>query len=232
MKAEYIFDNFLVITFIETFLHMKIYLASKSPRRRELLQQMEVEFEILVVDTPEIVAPNETPEIYSKRVTQEKMEAAWEKIIQDKLPPMPVLCADTEVILDGIILGKPQNKDEAFQMIKNYAGRTHEVITSVGLKYKTYQKIEMNKTLVTFANMTAPDIEHYLRSDNYKDKAGSYGIQSYIGQFISCIEGCFYSVMGLPLNTVRLMLNDLNTYANEERYGDRQDTCVNRSLRF
>lgn len=195
---------------------MKIYLASKSPRRRELLQQMEIEFEILAIDTPEIVAPNETPEAYSKRVTQEKMEAAWEKISHDRLQPMPVLCADTEVILDGHILGKPQDKEDAFRMIKSYAGKTHEVITSTGLQYKTYQKIEVNRTLVTFASMTTQDIEHYLQSDNYKDKAGSYGIQSYIGQFISSIDGCFYSVMGLPLNTVRLMLNDLNTYINEE----------------
>lgn len=190
---------------------MKIYLASKSPRRRELLEQMEVEFEILPIDTPEIVAPNETSDTYSKRITKEKLDAAWKTIIQDQLTPMPVLCADTEVVLDGVILGKPVDKHDALQMIKRYAGKTHEVITSVGITFYDYQKIEMNKTFVTFSNITDSQIKHYLSSGNYKDKSGGYGIQSYIGQFISRIDGCFYSVMGLPLNTVREMLDDLIT---------------------
>lgn len=194
---------------------MKIYLASQSPRRRALLEQMEVAFDLLPIDTPEIVAPNEAPEDYSNRITQEKLDAAWNKIIQDKLTPMPVLCADTEVILDGVILGKPCDEHHAFQMIKRYAGRTHEVITSVGLRFHDYQHIELHKTFVTFAPMTDEEIQHYLRSGNYKDKSGSYGIQSYIGQFISRIDGCFYSVMGLPISKVREMLHHLNTYLLE-----------------
>ena len=190
---------------------MKIYLASKSPRRRELLEQMQVAFEILPIDTPEIADPNETSDAYSRRITKEKLDAAWKTIIQDQLTPMPVLCADTEVVLDGVILGKPIDEHDAFQMIKRYAGKTHEVITSVGITFYDYQKIEMNKTFVTFSNMTDREIKHYLTSGNYKDKSGGYGIQSYIGQFISRIDGCFYSVMGLPLNTAREMLNDLKT---------------------
>jgi len=187
---------------------MKIYLASKSPRRRELLTQMEVDFEVLSIDTPEIVAPDETPLAYSERITKEKLDAAWSKLITDNLPLMPVLCADTEVVLDGTILGKPENEQDAFATLKRYSGRTHQVITSVGLVYEAYQKVVINETLVTFATMTDAQINHYLASGNYKDKSGSYGIQSYIGQFISHIEGCFYSVMGLPLNTVRELLQD------------------------
>jgi septum formation protein len=189
--------------------NMTIYLASKSPRRKELLQQMEVPFEILPMDTPEIVHPNETPEDYSKRIVQEKLQAAWDTIIEEQLSPLPVLCADTEVVLDGMILGKPHDEDDAFQILKRYSGRTHQVITSVGLIYHDYQKICINTTMVTFAAMTDEPIRHYLTSGNYKDKSGSYGIQSYIGQFISRIDGCFYSVMGLPLNTVRELLDDL-----------------------
>ena len=189
---------------------MNIYLASKSPRRRELLTQMEISFELLLVDTPEIVAPNESPTAYSKRITQEKMCAAWNKIMQNNLPMLPVLCADTEVILDDKILGKPHSKEDAFRMLKSYSNRTHQVITSVGLIYQDYQKIMMDTTLVTFSDISDAEINHYLSSDNYKDKSGSYGIQSYIGQFISRIEGCFYSVMGLPLNTVRELLHDFN----------------------
>ena len=196
---------------------MKIYLASKSPRRRELLTQMDVVFDLLLVDTPEIIAPDETAERYSMRVTKEKLDAAKAKIIQDKLTVLPVLCADTEVVLDGKILGKPQSSIDAFKMLKSYSGRSHEVITSVGITYFDYQKIVMHKTTVTFADMSDADINHYLATDNYKDKSGSYGIQSYIGQFISHINGCFYSVMGLPLNTVREILNDLTAYSEKEK---------------
>ena len=188
---------------------MKIYLASKSPRRRELLAMMGIEFDLLLVDTPEFVLPNETPEHYSIRVTEDKLKAAWEKACDDQLPTRPILCADTEVVLDEKILGKPESYNDAFKMIKNYSGRTHRVITSVGVKCLDYQKIVMDTTFVTFSSMTDEDIHHYLATGNYKDKSGGYGIQSYIGQFISRIEGCFYSVMGLPLNTVRELLLDI-----------------------
>lgn len=191
---------------------MKIYLASKSPRRRELLEQMEVPFELLLVDTPEIVQPDETPEDYSTRIVREKMRAAWQKIHHDHLTPLPVLCADTEVVLNGVILGKPRDENDAFNMLSKYSGQSHEVITSVGLINHDFEQIRTNKTIVTFAKMTDQDIRHYLLSGNYKDKSGAYGIQSYIGQFISRIEGCFYSVMGLPLNSVREMLEQLSAH--------------------
>lgn len=188
---------------------MKIYLASKSPRRRELLMQMGIEFDVLPVDTPEIIAPHETAEMYSMRVTQEKLRAAHTKIIQDHLPLLPVLCADTEVVLDGNILGKPLNQQDAFRMLKNYSGRSHQVITCVGVAYSDYQKLVIQYTTVTFATLSDSEINHYLQTNDFMDKSGSYGIQSYIGQFISHIEGCFYSVMGLPLNAVRELLLDL-----------------------
>ncbi|HVT62084.1 MAG TPA: nucleoside triphosphate pyrophosphatase [Legionellaceae bacterium] len=191
---------------------MTIYLASKSPRRKELLQQMEIPFEVLTVDIPEIVQVNEVPESYSKRITQEKLHAAWNKITQEHLPRLPILCADTEVVLDGIILGKPNDEEDAFHMLKQYSGKTHQVFTSVGFIYEGYETIRMQTTQITFAEIPDKNIRHYLASGNYKDKSGGYGIQSYIGQFISHIDGCFYSVMGLPLNTVREMLIDLNDY--------------------
>ncbi len=198
---------------------MKIYLASKSPRRKELLKQMEIDFEVISLDTPEIVAVNESPAAYSKRITREKLEAAWDKIMEQNLPLLPVLCADTEVILDNIILGKPENELDAFNMLKRYSERTHEVITSVGIIYRDYLTVNMSKTLVTFSKMNDQDINHYLASGNYQDKSGGYGIQSYIGQFITKIEGCFYSVMGLPLSMVRSMLNDLKQQNRFEELG-------------
>ena len=102
-------------------------------------------------------------------------------------------------------------------MLKQYSGKTHQVITSTGLLYNNYEKISMNMTLVTFSQMTDENIRHYLISGNYRDKAGGYGIQSYIGQFISSISGCFYSVMGLPLSTVREMLNDFYKYHEKNK---------------
>ena len=188
---------------------MKIYLASKSPRRRELLTQMGVPFDLLLVDTPEIIAPNETPTAYSMRVTNEKLLAATTKIKEDHLEALPVLCADTEVVLDGKIIGKPRDRQHAFEILKSLSGKSHDVITSVGIAHNTYQNVVMQKTTVTFANLPDEAINHYLATGNYQDKSGGYGIQSYIGQFISHIDGCFYSVMGLPLNTVRELLQDL-----------------------
>jgi septum formation protein len=191
---------------------MKIYLASKSPRRRELLTQMGIEFELLIVETTEAMTAGETAEEYSIRVTTEKLEAAWKKMKNKQLAILPILCADTEVIVDGKILGKPRDIQDAFTMLKSYSGRSHQVITSVGINYFDYQKTLINSTTVTFAEMSDEDIHHYLASGDYKDKAGSYGIQSSIGQFISHIEGCFYSVMGLPLNTVRELMLDLKEH--------------------
>lgn len=189
---------------------MKIYLASKSPRRKELLTQMGVEFEVLPIDIPEIVASHETPEAYSLRVTKEKLMAANIKMMSDHLVPRPVLSADTEVVFDGKILGKPVDQAHAFSMLKNYSGRTHQVITSVGVSHGDNINLRMQKTNITFVTLSDADINHYLAMDDYKDKAGSYGIQSYIGQFIQHIEGCFYSVMGLPLHIVRELLLDPN----------------------
>ncbi|MFA6301502.1 MAG: Maf family protein [Legionella sp.] len=190
---------------------MKIYLASKSPRRKELLTLMGVDFDLLLVDAPEIIAPNERPEDYSMRITKEKLEAAWQELNQNALPVLPVLCADTEVVLDDKILGKPESYDHAFNMIKSYSNRSHHVLTSVGVQYHDYQKILMNTTVVTFASMSDADIHQYLASGDYQGKSGAYGIQSYLGQFISKIDGCFYSVMGLPLNSVRLLLKETHT---------------------
>ena len=173
---------------------------------------MGMDFDLLLIDTPEICEPNETPEMYSMRVTKEKLEAAWNKITADKLDALPVLCADTEVVLDNVIQGKPQSYQAAFDMLKSYSGRSHHVITSVGITYFDFQKVVMNTTTVTFATLSDENIHRYLETNNYQDKSGSYGIQSYIGQFICRIEGCFYSVMGLPLNTVRELLADMESH--------------------
>ncbi len=186
----------------------KVYLASKCPRRQALLQLMEVDFELLIFDVPEDVLENEEPSQYSHRVTHEKMTAGWSIMIQEQRALRPVLSADTEVVHDRRILGKPKDYDDAFAMLKSYSNAQHEVITSVGLKYHHSEKIITTKTTVYFESIPDACIHHYLASGDYVGKAGAYGIQSYMGQFITGISGCFYAVMGLPLNTVRALLLD------------------------
>jgi septum formation protein len=188
---------------------IEIYLGSKSPRRQALLKQMGVHFQVLSYDIPEDVKENESPDEYSVRVTAEKLNAGIEKIKRDGLELKPLLCSDTEVVVDNQIYGKPLNYDDAFQMIKSYSGKRHRVITSVGLAYKNFHQIILNETSVYFAEIKDFEIKDYLSFNSYMDKAGAYGIQSYIGQYIEKIDGCFFSVMGLPLNTVRTLLNQM-----------------------
>jgi septum formation protein len=173
---------------------------------------MGVKHQLLLFEIDEIVGLNETPFDYSKRITQQKLKQAWNIIETKNLAKMPVLCADTEVISNNKILGKPKNYNEAFLMLQQYSNASHTVITTVGIKFKHFQKIIINTTQVNFANISDEQIHHYLLSEDYIDKSGGYGIQSYFGQFITGINGCFFSVMGLPLNSVRMLLNDLEQF--------------------
>lgn len=190
----------------------KIYLASKSPRRRELLAQMGVEFEILVIDIPEEVAPNENYFSYSQRICKEKASAAWTYLHENSLPCYPVLTADTEVVINEEILGKPSDYAAAFAMWKKLSGNKHLVITTTTLKYFDFEETVTSQSLVYFDDLMDAEIHAYLKTGDYRDKSGSYGIQSYAGQFIKKIDGCFYSIMGLPLNAVRHLLMDLENH--------------------
>lgn len=189
----------------------KIYLASKSPRRAELLIQMGVNFEILSFDIPEIVAEGETPFNYSQRICREKAEAGWQYMVEHKLPTLPILTADTEVIYQEQVLGKPVDYDDAFRMWRMFAGDRNLVITSVTLKYHDFEKTVTSQSWVHFDQLSDAEIHAYLATGDYKDKSGAYGIQSLAGQYIQKIDGCFYAIMGLPLNVVRNLLQELDT---------------------
>ena len=188
----------------------KIYLASKSPRRAELLTQMGVNFEILSFDIPEIVAEGETPFNYSQRICREKAEAGWQYMVEHKLPTLPILTADTEVIYQEQVLGKPVDYDDAFRMWRMFAGDRNLVITSVTLKYHDFEKTVTSQSWVHFDQLSDAEIHAYLATGDYKDKSGAYGIQSLAGQYIQKIDGCFYAIMGLPLNVVRNLLQELD----------------------
>jgi septum formation protein len=195
-------------------LDKKIYLASKSPRRRELLRQIGVEFELLMLrndaargpDVSEIVLPGETAALYVARVANEKAAFAWHVVQCRRLPPRPVLAADTTVTIDGEILGKPENPDQAILMLERLSGRTHQVLTSVAVHHTNMAEQITQVSDVRFATLSAASIKAYCSTSEPYDKAGGYGIQGLAALFVEHIEGSHSGIMGLPLfETARLL---------------------------
>ena len=174
----------------------EIILASASPRRRELLRQIGVEFSVMVSDTDESVLDGEAPGDYAVRVARDKVLAIW----RQEVPPCPVLGADTAVVLDGCILGKPASRAEAREMLMRLSGCTHEVFSAVALAVDEERILDaLNVSRVTFDDLSDTWIESYLDTGDSMDKAGAYGVQGRAAEKISRIEGSFSGVMGLPL---------------------------------
>ncbi len=173
-----------------------IYLASASPRRQELLSQIGVRFELLKVDVPEIPAVGEMPEDFVQRVALEKARAGKALLSTDDVHP--VLGADTAVVVDGSILGKPSSKEDALGMLNSLSGRTHQVLSAVAIVAKQ-DVIGLNISEVTFRNLKPLEIEAYWESGECQDKAGAYAIQGRAAMFIQKLQGSYSGVMGLPL---------------------------------
>lgn len=188
-------------------LSQKIYLASKSPRRRELLRQIGIEFELLLLrdQTPrgpevsEIVEPNESAEDYVARVTLEKASFAQKTMWWRKLPLRPILAADTTVTLNGRILGKPADETEAIAMLRALSGRTHQVLTHVVVLHNEQIFQTTQRSNVEFATLSDDAIRAYCATSEPYDKAGAYGIQGHAALFIQNIAGSYSGIMGLPL---------------------------------
>jgi septum formation protein len=186
----------------------KIYLASKSPRRRELLRQIGVDFELLLNDTEvdESVLPGEAPREYVARVTLEKAQRARQTMMRRQLPVRPVLAADTTVVVDAAILGKPADTAEAVQMIRSLSGRTHQVLTSIAVAFNDQLWQTTQSSDVVFAPLSERTIAAYCATPEPYDKAGGYGIQGPAAVFISDIAGSYSGIAGLPLfETVQLL---------------------------
>lgn len=192
-----------------------IYLASRSPRRRELLAQVGVRFEPLLfregaradADTDEAVRPGETPDDYVRRVTRAKAEGAWERVTMRRgLQRKPVLAADTTVALGEEIFGKPADRAEAERMLQALSGMRHRVLTAVAVQLETRLEMAVSESLVTFAELDAARIAAYVASGEPFDKAGAYGIQGRAGAFVSRLEGSYTGVMGLPLYETATLL--------------------------
>jgi septum formation protein len=189
-----------------------IYLASKSPRRQELLRQIGVPFHLLPPDDPvaaealEQPLPGESPSVYVRRVVIAKLESALARLASSGLASAPVLAADTTVAIGGTMLGKPADRDEAVQMLRRLSGRTHRVLTAVALASASRRRICINVSRVCFSRLTPAEIARYVASGEPFDKAGGYGIQGAAGAFVRRIEGSYSGIMGLPLyETTRLL---------------------------
>ena len=183
-----------------------IYLASASPRRQELLRQLGIAFDVVVTDVPETPAPDETARAYVQRLARTKAEAGARLARERGLPVRPVLGADTEVVIDGEILGKPTDATHGRAMLKRLAGRTHDVLTAVALVANGSVRTALSETRVTMARMTDAEIDAYWSSGEPADKAGGYAIQGRAAAFIERIEGSYSGVVGLPLyEVVRLL---------------------------
>jgi septum formation protein len=185
-----------------------IYLASRSPRRRELLAQIGVKFEPLLFregsrqdpETDETPQPGEQPDAYVKRVSLAKAHAAWQRIVMRRgLRRMPVLAADTTVSLAGEIIAKPADRGDAERMLRLLAGTRHRVFTAVAVGFEQRFEVSVSESLVTFAALDDARIQAYVNSGEPFDKAGAYGIQGRAAAFVERLEGSYSGVMGLPL---------------------------------
>ncbi len=182
----------------------QIILASASPRRRELLEQIGITVIVQAVDIDESRKQGETVKEYVQRLAMEKAECGFATI--KNIQKLPVLGADTIVEIDGIVLGKPESRQQAKEMLQQLSGQKHAVHTSVAIVTEDKKIIDTSSSLVVFNKLDEQEIEYYVATGEADDKAGSYAIQGLAAQFVKNINGSFSGVMGLPLfETVQLL---------------------------
>jgi septum formation protein len=199
-----------------------IYLASRSPRRRELLSQIGVRYHLLLFrsrpdsppDVDESMQPNEAPDTYVERVARLKAEAGWRLLRVRNLPLAPVLAADTTVALEHRILGKPADRKQAVEMLAALSGTRHEVLTAVALARDDQCDSALSRSEVQFKKLSAEDIAQYVATGECDDKAGAYAIQGRAARFIMELRGSYSGVMGLPLFETSQLLEKLRDRRN------------------
>jgi septum formation protein len=194
-----------------------IYLASRSPRRRELLSQIGVRYHLLLfrdrvgeqADVDETTLSNEAPAAYVERMARAKAEAGWRRMLQRNLPIAPVLAADTTVGFEGRIFGKPANREQAEQFLGTLSGKRHEVLTAVALKNHEQLEFALSTSEVLFKTLSRDEIAQYVAAGESDDKAGAYGIQGRAARFVVELRGSYSGVMGLPLYETSQLLEKL-----------------------
>jgi septum formation protein len=200
-----------------TTLEPRIYLASQSPRRRELLAQIGVRFDLLLfrnssradAETCEDPLPGEQPDVYVLRVAAAKARHGVRMLQERHLPVRPVLAADTTLDVDGEIVGKPRDDADASVILGRLAGRTHRVLTAIAVMQGEHLAQRLSISEVRFRTLNAAEIQRYVASGDPRDKAGAYGIQGFAAMFIEEIRGSHSGIVGLPLCETALLLREI-----------------------
>ena len=188
-------------------LGFKVYLASRSPRRRELLRQIGMEFEPLLIreraprgpDVDETAIPGESMDDFVRRVCRAKAGAAWMRVEERRIRSLPVLAVDTAVCVDGVLLGKPTDRADAARMLELLSGKTHRVLTAVAIQFGERLEMAVSDSIVRICKLSPRNISEYIDSGEPMDKAGAYAIQGRAAAFIPELRGSYSGVMGLPL---------------------------------
>jgi len=199
-----------------------IYLASRSPRRRELLSQIGVRFHLLLfrdrvgehAEIDESVLEGESAAAYVERMARAKADSGWRRMLQRNLPPAPVLAADTALALKERILAKPRDRSEAAEMLAALSGRRHEVLTAVAVKSYDHVEFALSSSEVLLKTLSPEEIAHYTASGEGDDKAGAYAIQGRAARFVVELRGSYSGVMGLPLYETSQLLERLRERRN------------------
>jgi septum formation protein len=195
-----------------------IYLASQSPRRAQLLEQLGVRFDLLLPDAQEDVESledslaHEEPSAYVQRVTGLKLDAALARLQRRGLPPAPVLCSDTTVAMAHRIYGKPCDAGDAYRMLSELAGHAHQVLTAVAMQQGAQRMQLLSQSQVQFAPMTAQQINDYIATGEPMGKAGAYAVQGRAAAYISHISGSYSGIMGLPMFETAQLLRTLGVH--------------------
>ena len=203
----------------------KLILASASPRRREILEAAGFDFEIVPASIAEQAHEGESPEEFVCRIAQEKARACWRQLPQPGRHP--VLAADTVVVVEERVLGKPASAEQARWMLQMLSGKEHRVLTGLCLVYLLPQgpasateptvDVRVASTAVKFSKLTESEIQEYLASGEPLDKAGAYAIQGRASKYVEWIQGCFFNVVGLPVSLLYRMLKEANLMPEERR---------------
>ena len=198
-------------------LEKRIYLASRSPRRQELLQQIGVSFEVLMLrafpasraDLSEAPLQSDRAPEYALRLARRKAEIGWQRMLQRRLPPLPVLGADTTVALDDEIFGKPVDSAAAAAILRRLSGRAHEVHTAVAVAFEGVVVLRSSVSRVSFSQLDDAAIRRYVACGEAMDKAGAYAIQGRAAAFVTSLQGSYTGVVGLPLFETAELLRQL-----------------------
>ncbi|MBN2346298.1 MAG: septum formation protein Maf [Candidatus Aminicenantes bacterium] len=190
---------------------MNVVLASASPRRKELLQMIGIQPQVLPPDIEEILHPGEAIEEFLRRVAIAKGIAVYRKSFFQSL----LVSADTVVLLDGSSIGKPGDRGEAQAMLRRLSGRMHQVLTGLAVMHQGETRFAISRTRVFFKALEDREIDLYLDHEHFLDKAGAYAIQGRAALFVERIEGCFFNVMGFPLNLFYRMLIERGVHLDD-----------------